>query len=264
MKIYLAIGLICLLSINVFSRVARRDDNGVPASIIQDANGNFVIITADGWMKVVSSTTLTGGFIDQILNPVTTYMTISQVVDLKIVTLPDGTTVYINESQVADLKVVTLPDGTTVYLTESQLESLKRETTAYITNFPTDYPDTTSQSSLSSIDTNLKQCDTKDVVITSGVVKEFQVSNATGTVLSVGTGAVTTYTFPAGAVEIILEADKTNTDITRWRYWNEEVKTAGNKLHPGDVWILNKWSGTTIYFQTEAGTQDIITQVLYE
>jgi len=106
--------------------------------------------------------------------------------------------------------------------------------------------------------------DNKDVVVTSGVVKEFQVPTATGTVLDVGTGAVTTWTFPAGAVEIFLESDETNTDITRWRYWNEDVKVAGNKLHVGDVLILNKYNGTTLFFQTEAGDQKIIVQVLYE
>lgn len=150
MRIYLAIGLICLLSISAFSRVARRDDNGVPASIIQDANGNFVIITADGWMKVVSSTTLTGGIIDSILNPVTTYITASQVVDLKIVSLPDGTTVYLNESQ---------------------LKSLKEDTTTFTKNFPTDYPDSTVyEQILSSVTTVEKKYLNKVSTGTSGKI----------------------------------------------------------------------------------------------
>lgn len=130
MKIYLAIGLIFLLSVSAFARIAKRDDNGIPASIIQDANGNFVIITTDGYMYVVSSTTLTGGIIDNILNPVTVYFTISQFEELtrhatfyftesQLKSLKEETTTFITASQVVDLKVVTLPDGTTVYITDS-------------------------------------------------------------------------------------------------------------------------------------------------
>lgn len=98
--------------------------------------------------------------VDSILNPVTTYIT---------------------ASQVTDLKVVTLPDGTTVYITESQLKLLKEDTTAYIKNFPTDYPDATAQSSLSSIETNTDNTynQLKTSVTTSDVRYSGKVSTGT-------------------------------------------------------------------------------------
>jgi hypothetical protein len=81
MKIYLAIGLICFLSISVFAGgwVTPRDDNRVPASVIVDRDGNFLVINADGSMYVILTT---NSVILSILKPVTTYMTISQFEEL--------------------------------------------------------------------------------------------------------------------------------------------------------------------------------------
>lgn len=56
MKIYLAIGLICLLSVSAFSYVAPRDDNRVPASVIADRDGNFLVIDSSGNLMVSIST----------------------------------------------------------------------------------------------------------------------------------------------------------------------------------------------------------------
>jgi len=87
-----------------------------------------------------------------LLQKPTTYLTVSQVELLQRPTVHN------------DISDFPLPDGQmtllqkpTSYLTESQVTLLQRPT-AHIDNFPTDYPDSTAQSSLSTIETNTSLC----------------------------------------------------------------------------------------------------------
>ena len=75
MKIYLAIGLICLFSVSVFAGgwVTPRDDNRVPASVICDRDGNFLVIDSSGNLMVkISSLTVVEVYDSRYFNKVST------------------------------------------------------------------------------------------------------------------------------------------------------------------------------------------------
>lgn len=122
MKIYLAIGLICLLSVSVFSYVAPRDDNRVPASVICDRDGNFLVIDSSGNLMVkISSLAVVEVYDSRFYNKVSTGtsgkitgVTTQQVVIANNVTRFQFT--FVNSADgSAEATVITSIDGDTLY-----------------------------------------------------------------------------------------------------------------------------------------------------
>lgn len=103
----------------------------------------------------------------------------------------------------------------------------------------------------------------KDVSVSSGTVKKFQVQNSTGTTLKISDTAVSTYSPPAGVNEIWLQSSSSSTASIRYRFYNEQVLTAGKQLPEGQLIIIDTWKGN-IYFQAESGLQEVIIESTYE
>lgn len=122
MKIYLAIGLICLLSVSVFAEswVTPRDDNRVPASVVVDKDGNFLVIHTDGSMYVIASTNSKVGIY---------YEGNTAIVDSKgqlYVRVSTNSTVRLTDAQINSLKNVWITSGTISTLEViSQLNELR-------------------------------------------------------------------------------------------------------------------------------------------
>jgi len=138
--------------------------------------------------------------------------------------------------------------------------SILNPVTSYIQNFPTDYPDSAAQSSLSNIETYTQgtRDRLKDVAITSGTVKKFQGQNSTGTVIVLSSVYHSTYTPQSGAVEIFVQSKSDNTDIIRYQTWlGNSVKTTGLQLGIGLMDIIDTWKNP-IYLQAESGTPTVI------